>query len=148
MEEVGIYIHDYPSCSRTYATLCIYHDDLIPSKITKLLGIKPSYSQKKGDAHDTRKGRTAPVGGWFLTTRDIIESRDVRYHITILTSKVAMKQNCFKLLRDQGYDIRISCFWESASGNGGPLLDYKIMSVLSELFIDVHFDVWFSDQRV
>jgi len=141
METSRTYFHDYSSCSRTYATLCIYHDDLVPSQITKLLGVEPSCSQQKGDVR--RKGQLAPIGGWFLKTKDVIDSRDLRYHIDALLQELGPKQNSLKLLREQGYDIRLSCFWESATGNGGPLLDYQLMSVLGELSIDLHFDIWF-----
>jgi len=135
------YFHDYPSCTRTYATLCIYHDELEANVITELLGIEPTYSQKKGDF--LRKGHFTETGGWFLKTLDVIYSRDVRYHIDILLKMINNKKHNLKLLREQGYDIRIFCFWESATGNGGPLLDYQLMSTLGELCIDVSFDIWF-----
>ncbi len=141
METTRTYFHDYPSCSRTYATLCIYHQDLVPSQITQLLGVKPSCSQIKGEV--LRKGQVAPIGGWFLKTRDVIDSRDLRYHIDALLQKLGPQREILKLLRERGYDIRISCFWESATGNGGPLLDYQMMSELGELSIDIHFDIWF-----
>ncbi len=45
-------------------------------------------------------------------------------------------------LRNEGWNTRIYCFWESTEGNGGPILDYRTMELLSIFKLDIHFDVW------
>ncbi len=147
MENNNVYIHNYPSCLRTYATLCIYHHDLEPSKITTLFGVEPSRSQIRGTPLENRQGKhLATVGAWFLTSKDMVISRDVRFHIDYLLERFKGREDNFRFLHKNSYKIQMNCFWESTSGNGGPLLDYKTMSTLGKLFIDVHFDVWFDLQ--
>lgn len=146
MTTMGItkdYDHNYSSCSKTFATFCIYHNDLIPNDITARLNIEPSSSHKKGDISTTRKGHIMPIGNWCLTTKYIITSQDVRYHIDALLAQIKDKKSTIKLLQDNGYDMCISCFWVSSSGNGGPTIDHRTMSELGELCIDVDFDIWF-----
>ena len=65
------YDDDYPTCARTYATLRIYHEDLDPASITRLLGVEPTHTQVKGRLCTSITGRTfnPEIGGWFLSTK-------------------------------------------------------------------------------
>ena len=49
-------------------------------------------------------------------------------------------------LKKKGCELRISCFWESVSGNGGPILDHVFLHDLSKLAVDLNFDVWFTGE--
>lgn len=86
MENLDRFIHDFSSCSRTYATLCIYHDSADPENVTDVLGITPDRAHKAGDI--VRSKRPAPTSGWFLGTQNILASRDVRAHIEWILDKL------------------------------------------------------------
>lgn len=133
---------DYPTCKETYATLCIYHDELEPQVISSRLGLEASKSQRKGDKQGKQGRRIAPVGGWFLKSRHQVESRDVRRHIVWLLDQLVEKEDELLKLQDEGYEMYISCFWVSKSGHGGPELNHEIMQRLVALRLDILFDVY------
>jgi hypothetical protein len=140
MKKSSRYIHDFASCSRTYATLCIYHNFEDSKNITDLLELTPSRAHNVGDL---RHKRTAQTSGWFLGTKDILTSRDLRAHIEWILDALVNKKEQLNSLLESGHELWISCFWESASGNGGPILDHEVITYLSEFPLELHFDVWF-----
>lgn len=138
------YNDDYPTCLKTYATLRIYHDALIPDSVSQRLGIEPTESQVKGQILDSTGRLRARIGGWFLSTLDTIESKDSRAHIDGLLDRLEGKGEVLQLMRAEGYSIDISCYWLSASGHGGPLLSPGTMARAVRLGLDIWFDVYFS----
>jgi hypothetical protein len=59
------FIHGFRSCSRTYATLCIYDDTLDAEQISRQLCTEPDRIVAAGD----KKGsRVCARNGWFWTT--------------------------------------------------------------------------------
>lgn len=134
------YVHAYPSCSRTYATLCIYHDRLKPEQITAIIRLKPDRVVRKGEP--ALKG-TTPANGWFLTTQSRANSKDLRFHIALLIRKLIPRKRNLTALTKKGCELRIMCFWESASGNGGPYFDHAFLQRLSALPLDLDLDIWF-----
>lgn len=144
MMQPGRFIHNFPSCTRTYATLCIYHDSADPQKVTDSLQILPDRTQKVGEL--IRRGKTATVSGWFLGTKDIVKSKDMRAHIKWILNKLKVKKKELRKLSRLGYTMRISVFWESASGNGGPILDHEFIKLLSEFPLELDFDIWFDNR--
>src|SRR5437762_13576226 len=85
------YDDDYPTCARTYASLRIYHEDLDPDSITRILSVEPTQAQVKGRLCTSPSGRTftPEIGGWFLSTKGVVGSKDVRRHLDWLLAKLA-----------------------------------------------------------
>jgi hypothetical protein len=135
-----IYDDQYPTCNATYATLCIYGDDLDPNAVTSLFGIEPSQTQRKGE--QLKKG-VVRRKGWFLSTENTVVSRDVRRHVHWLIETFSSKEEAFHQLRSQSYETVVSCYWMSASGHGGPMLSPKLMRSLSDLGVEIRFDIYF-----
>jgi hypothetical protein len=135
-----MYDDDYPTCKATYATLRIYHDELDPDVITSRLVLTPSESQKMGEALGPH--RIAPGGGWFLSSKDRVISKDVRRHVAWLLDQVAGREDQFLELQDEGYKTDIFCYWRSATGHGGPELDPELMQRLVSLRLIIGFDVY------
>ena len=138
------YDDDYATCAKTYAGLRIYHDDLDPERITGLLGIEPSQIQIRGRVYTTSIGQefTPQLGGWFLSTKGIIASRDVRRHVAWILDRFAGKDQILRSLQAEGYRMDIFCYWLSADGHGGPILSPEIMRRLGELELEVGFDIY------
>jgi len=138
------YDDGYPTCSRTYAGLRIYHDDLDPERITGLLGIEPSRTQVKGWVTTSRSGRefSPPIGGWFLSTKDVIASRDARRHVDWILERLAGKDGTLRRLQAEGNRMDVFCFWQSAHGEGGPTLSPAVMRRLGELELEIGFDIY------
>lgn len=139
------YIHDYATCGKTYATLCIYHHDLDPDAVSRLLELRPTRSQRRGDVRNLKAPNPVPlpIGAWLLCTEDVSQSRDVRFHIDLLLGMLVEKDDAIRQLTAQGCQLRISCYWRSFSGHGGPMMWPETMGRLAELGIEVSFDVYF-----
>jgi hypothetical protein len=134
----------YPTCAKTYATLCIYLPDLSdPNSVSEKLGIIPSKTHVKGENYQGRAMRWPTA--WFLETEKQIQSRDVRRHIDWLIEQLTGKEDAIRELQISGSVILVSCFWLSSLGYGGPMLSPKTMKKLGELEIGIEFDVYFGD---
>lgn len=140
LRQLTMYKDDYPTCEKTYATLRIYHDELDPYVVSSRLGLTPSTSQKKGQT--LGPNRVAPLGGWFLSSKDHVTSKDVRRHVAWLLDQLAGREDQFLKLQDEGYETDVSCFWSSAHGHGGPELDPDLMQRLVSLRLLIGFDVY------
>ena len=139
------YNDEYPACERTYVTLRIYHQNLVPSEVSAFLGLRPTASQQKGkvDLADPRRRKFVPkIGGWFLSSRDKVRSKDNRRHLHWLLDKLSRKRSRLLSLQRRGFMMGISCFWFSAHGHGGPVLDVELMRRLARLNVEIAFDYY------
>ena len=135
------YIDYYKSCNRTYATLLIYTGETLPDEVTRVLGISPT---RISLAVDTPRRN---LNGWFLSSQDVIESKDSRSQIDYIIEVISPVKEKIVQLQSAGFDIGVLCFWESATGNGGPTLSPRQMRVLGELNIELSWDIWFADSK-
>lgn len=135
---------DYPTCSRTHATLCILPGDTDPAAITERLGIEPSRWQQRGEfMHRAgRPPKVAPINGWYLESEGHVESRDSRRHIVWLLDRLTPKAEVIRSLQDTGCRMDLSCYWLSRSGHGGPTVSPSQMKRLAELNIELWFDFY------
>ena len=134
-----MYRDDYATCERTYATLRIYHHDLDPEHVSKSLSLIPSKTQRKGDEPSSPR---VPKGGWFLSSKGNVTSKDTRRHIAWILDQLEPTKSNLLSLQDRGYETDIFCFWRSASGHGGPELDHELMQRLAAFRLNVGFDVY------
>ena len=137
-----MYNDNYETCSRTYVTLQIYCDEIEPKKLTKFLGLAPSETQTKGEKHKLFKNKKIKYNGWFLSTKAELDSKDCRRHIDFLADQLLPIKSKLKTLIDEGSRIDISCYWESSSGHGGPILSNQQLAKLTELGLDFWFDIY------
>lgn len=71
-----------------------------------------------------------------------MQSRDVRRHVDWLLDQFEDKAEVIHQLQESGSEIHISCFWQSADGQGGPMLDPVIVKRIAKLNIGIIFDVY------
>ena len=142
-----IYDDDYATCKRTYATLRIYPGDSGPEYVTKALGIEPTRIQLAATTSASGKP-IRRINAWFLSTKDVLESRDTRRHLDWIASKLSGKENVLVRLKESGVIMDISCFWLSASGHGGPILSPMQMRKLIEMDIEIWWDVYFEESDI
>ncbi len=138
------YDDDYPTCRKTYATLCIFRDDLDPSAVSDLLGIEPTSTQIKGEKCSTRRGRrvTPTIGGWFLSTEAHVTSKDSRRHIDWLTDRLAGREDVLARMRAEECRTEITCYWSSTEGHGGPTLTPVTMRRLADSGLELWYDFY------
>jgi hypothetical protein len=130
------YVDDYSACERTYATLRIYSGQNDPKEVTQRLGLEATKISVCNDASP----RT--VNGWFLCSDGYVNSKDSRRHIDWLLDQVEPFVISMLDLKNGGMRMDIICFWESSTGNGGPIISPQQMKRLVALELDVGWDVW------
>ena len=135
------YNDDYATCERTYASFRVY--GVPPGEVTRALALEPSDSQSEGEARTI--GSRAKPDGWFLSSKNSIESRDVRRHLDWLLDLLGPQATALRDLRQRGAVMDVSCFWLSASGHGGPTISPEQATKLAALDLDCWFDVYFGD---
>jgi hypothetical protein len=134
------YSDDYPTCKAIYASLLIYHEDLDPEHISRRLSLTPSAAFVKG--HSIGTTESAPRGGWFLSTKGVVTSKDARRHVDWLLDRLEGRESELAVLRERGYEMSISCYWLSVEGHGGPTLSPPQMRRLSALELEIWFDMY------
>ena len=135
-----MYQDDNPTCKATYASLCVHRDELDPDDVSSRLGIVPSKAHRTGDEY--RYGYVVPTGGWFLSSQEQVESKDVCRHVVWILDRLAGKEAELLRLQDEGHEMYVFCYWLSASGHGGPELSHEVMQRLVSLRLDIAFDVY------
>ncbi|MHB8966988.1 MAG: DUF4279 domain-containing protein [Thermoleophilia bacterium] len=143
------YDDSYETCAETYATLCIYHEDLDPEEINLILGLESSWSCRKGDPVSKKEPDRSQhrQGAWLLSTEGRIDSKDSRRHIVWLLGQVENKSEILTDLQNNSYEMRISCFWVSKHGHGGPIVSTEECERLSRLGIELYFDFYSGDDE-
>lgn len=137
----------YETCEDTHATLRIYlPDGRDPKELTNLLGIEPSKTQTRGEVRNG-KPKNWP-NGWFLYTAEKVHSKDLRRHLDWLLEQLEDKVAVIKQLQREDFEIYINCFWASAFGHGGPVLDPKILKRISKINIGISFDIYFAGDDI
>jgi hypothetical protein len=131
---------DGGGCLRTYATLRIYSGEILPSQISQILGVEPSRVWNKGS---TETAVPRKQNGWFLTSRDEVESLDTKRHVDFILNQLADNKAYIAGLTTQGLQVDIMCLWQSANkSEGGPSLLPAQMLLLAEMGIAIAWNIY------
>jgi len=135
---------EYATCERASAVLRIYCGAMHPSAITSLLGVNATSQVVLGQPGRMNSLGRAPIGklnGWFLSSEEHVESKDMRRHIDWLIAKLKPGSDALRELQGKP-DIRMSvnCIWWSRHGDGGPTLWPDQMRALADLNLECSFD--------
>lgn len=130
---------DCPTCAETYVTLRVLRADLIAQDVTTRLGLQPSCVQQPASANGKR---AAKLGGWFLRSSGHVSSNDAQRHLDWLLTQLEDRSEPLQKLETEGYLVDVSCFWLSRHAHGGPTLSPDIMRRLSELKLQLWFDIY------
>jgi hypothetical protein len=142
-------IDDHPSCRETFATFRIGKDTLVPEDLSRELGLEPSGAHRNGDLMYPRNPTSdlrQRSGLWSLCTKGRVDSHDVRRHVDWLLDRLDPKAAVLARLGREGCAMDIFCYWCSAAGQGGPMLDPGQMGRLARLGLPILFDVYSSDE--
>lgn len=140
---------DYATCSECYAELLIYPDFTHPDEITKLLGINATQINVIGKKVTNSKGKVREIkrSGWFLSSKDDVDSKDLRDHIEwIITQLSSSKAGLYEVQKIDGLKMTLKCTWRSKYGHSGPVLWPKQMTAMAELGLECSFDIYFDDE--
>jgi len=134
------YNDDYPACEETYTVLGIFTGEIIPDLVTHTLNITPSDLVEKGKIRWGHK-KPATFNGWFLSSKEQVESMDSRRHIDWLLAQLAGKEGQLRKIVEKSEKAFICCYWVSGFGHGGPTLSKKQMEGLIKLGLDLEFEI-------
>ena len=144
------YKEDYATCEYTHAWLRIMDENLDPDEITKLLSIPPSKVQFRGDFTSQRPKDPLKNSGWVLSSENLLDSKDSRHHLDWILEQISDRKDVFQIFHNRGYLVDICVRWDSKNGHGGPTLNPDEMKILSDLEIELWFDLylcWIEDEE-
>ncbi len=141
------YDEDYGTCAYAHAWLRVMHETVDPDEITATIGVPPSKVQRRGDPKKGKTNEFLSKGGWFLSTEGILGSKDARHHLDWIIERIAGKKMVFAQFRERGYLVDICVRWDSLSGHGGPTLSPIQMKALSDLEIELWFDIYVGELK-
>ena len=129
-----------PATQRTYATLCVYSDTepRLAELIKELTGLMASRTVE--NKQHSFAGMSIRKYGWFLTSKDVVDSLDLADHVRWICKHVG-KPDVIATMRGK-YDVRLSCFWSSDGGGGGPVLPRELLGELGRLGLDLELDLY------
>jgi hypothetical protein len=132
------YRDDYPTCAITHVTVRIY--DVAPERVSEVLGVIATKEQPAALASGA--GVAARPHAWFLSSEDVVESRDVRRHLDWCLDQLVSRRDALEQLRREGARVDVICCWVSASGHGGPTVSPSQAGRLAQLNLDCGFDFY------
>jgi len=113
-----------------------------PDRVSERLGVAPTHVQRQGDL--TKSGAVIRLNGWFLSSKDQVDSRDVRRHIDFVLAQVLPVGDSLRSLLRSGVRGDISCYWVSYRGQGGPCISPRQARSLADLGLDCGFDIYWT----
>lgn len=136
---------NYETCEECRVKLTVYPEHVHPDEITRILQLEPTKKNIIGTKITNSHGRTREItiAGWFLSSEQYVQSKDIRDHLDWLLSKVLLSKNgLIQLQNIEGIKMGIDCVWWS-KGSGGPTLWPEQMKVMADLNLECSFDFYF-----
>jgi hypothetical protein len=118
--------------------------DVDPATVTAMIGVLPSRSHKRGD----QRGNNGywPHGHWSLSSRDHVVSTDVAKHIAwVLDRLEPVRTKLEEYAAQSNVEKDLFCFWESATGNGGPSFSPFLLARIVSMDLALGLDIYFAD---
>jgi hypothetical protein len=139
-------IDQYKTCENTYCSLNIYSDSISPHEISERLEISATQILEKGKTRNSKhKNIINTRNVWILSSENFISSNDIRIHIDWLIDNTYNKIINIRELQNIGCQMNISSYWLSRFGHGGPCLSSIQMKKISDMNLDIWFDVYLGD---
>lgn len=126
----------------SYASLCLYGNDLLPTEITKILHQEPDSSQTKGEVIPCGDGeRIAQVGVWLLESRGRVHSAELIDHIEFLLDNIPAELE--KLTSLPGVESAyITCFFIVLKCGHHLILEDRLVQECSKYGLGINIDAY------
>jgi len=136
--------HDYYSVS-----FRIIGNDLEPSEITMLLGMKADIEHKRGDTRTgiSKSGKMikyAPFnsGLWSIES-NLDKYAGIQEHIMNLIGRIESKKDVLTRLNNDGFKMDFYCgYFFSITNQAGIRLTKELLKIVAELGIDLNVDLY------
>lgn len=118
--------------------------DIEPSKITQEIGIKPDFTQSKGEEIVSEKGirRIARRSLWMLYSRAANKDDDITYHVENLKEQIIGKEANIKKICSK-YDTDLTVIINDDDGDfRSVVLDKWLISFAADCGLDIVIDYY------
>jgi hypothetical protein len=113
------------------ATLRVFGDIENLDEISRMLGIQPTHSHRRGER---RSARAEPYKHDMWSYKaPVPENHPLSEHLTALYAAVTPKAEYLKGLRKRGLSVDIFCGYRSNSDTAGFEVDHKALRIFAEL---------------
>jgi hypothetical protein len=132
----------------TFASLSFAGDKLNPAGISKLLGVEPTTAYRKGEVYKRSRGHevVGRTGLWLLSSRGHVKSGELNDHLAYLKAVIFPNTGndlvtpIRALMRDEGLEADVSCFWYGEHGATAPLIPEEISAAFACLGATIETD--------
>ena len=134
--------------SQSTASLRIFGDDLVPKKVSLLIGGQPTRWYCKGDIKPLESGKQVvrKTGMWLRAVKER-EPEDLDSQIAELFSGLTSDLNIWQTLSTQ-FDVSIFTGFFMDKTNTGFCLSPETTNILSNRNIKIHFDIYSPDTEI
>jgi hypothetical protein len=141
---------------KTYATLRITGDKLVPDDVTRLLRTVPTLAYAKGERYAAGPRSPALMGRtgvWYFCTDGLVASTRLADHLAFLLRQVlpepADLRALQQLLKRRSLAVTVTCFWHGPPEARRPSIPRSTAERLKQIpaSIETDFDVEARDGR-
>lgn len=114
---------------------------LVPSELTRRLGLQPDTAFAKGATHHTPRGpRQRPFGVWAIDSRSHVSSDELSEHAHyILKLLERVRPAVEEIKRDPSLRVSVGIWWNPEEGQGGYTLKATVVSALCQYCEEIDF---------
>jgi hypothetical protein len=131
-----------------FASLRFTGDRLEPGRVTRLLRIEPTIAYRKGEVYKRSRGHEVigRTGLWLLSSEGRVSSNDLRDHLAHLWAVIYsatgrdLVSPLQELMREDGLEADISCFWYGEHGASPPVIPHEIRAAFAQIGATIETD--------
>ena len=121
-------------------TLAIYGEDLDPDEITRLLGVHPTHSHRRGDRHKPDSRFPFQQGAWFLERRGMAPVCPDELTKEVL-DQLPTEMERWRLIKER-FDIRLLYGLHFSGWNKGLDLPRELVARIAAIGASMGFDIY------
>lgn len=131
---------------RVHVEFVLEAPELEPDSVTRITGLEPSGSAKRGDGRENAKGTvvgTHEQGWWQFSSEGAVDSKDINDHLRFLLERLLPHQEWIRLAACNG-ETFFDVLWESTDlyAGSGPVIDPECMGGIAALGAGIGFDIY------
>ena len=150
MKKRNSYKKNYDTCELCYAEFVVIGDVFLNSHMDTTLF--HTLSERKIDeiiSFDCDSTGAERKYSYFLSSKDLVDSRDIRHHINWLLRNIARERKLIlQMQNESGLEMFVRCIWWSKYGDGGPVLSNRQIRQLATLRLPCVFQFYASPNSV
>lgn len=125
-----------------YAQLAIYGEQLDPDEVTKVLGLSPERSWRRGDPKGARGVASRKEGCWKIETKRSQDcEKDLNDHLLTLLERIAPVRGIVGALAER-FTLQFECIIEFDQEVPALHVDRQVMKAMSDLGGELDIDAY------